>query len=182
MPNTNNDNNNNKNLFTDNDNDNDDDDDSVKAAQADIQMILNETRPKHFGHGVWSGVESIVGGGIGAIGIAVLTPVQGAAMGARHGGILGGAAGALGGTVVGVVQAASVAAGGEWFCGSCSSSMMMTTTFDCIALIFCFCFTDSRTHYTQNVILFACTVFSSSFSSRRRAGRFSGCSRSGQHP
>ena len=96
-----------------NDDNNDNDDESVKAAEAEIQMILNETRPKHFGHGVWSGVESIVGGGIGAIGIAVLTPVQRAAIGDRHGGILGGAAGALGGTVVGVVQAAGVAAGGE---------------------------------------------------------------------
>lgn len=97
-----------------NDDTNNDIDESVKAAEDEMNMILNETRPKHFGHGVWSGVESIVGGGIGAIGIAVLTPVQGAAIGARQAGILGGAVGVLGGTVVGVVHAANVAAGGEF--------------------------------------------------------------------
>jgi hypothetical protein len=41
-----------------NDDNNNNDDESVKAAEAEIQMILNETRPKHFGYGVWNGVES----------------------------------------------------------------------------------------------------------------------------
>ncbi|KAI2508257.1 hypothetical protein MHU86_6186 [Fragilaria crotonensis] len=99
-------------MANNDDTNNNDVDESVKAAEDEMNMILNETRPKHFGHGVWSGVESIVGGGIGAIGIAVLTPVQGAAIGARQAGILGGAVGVLGGTVVGVVHAANVAAGG----------------------------------------------------------------------
>jgi hypothetical protein len=85
---------------------------TAAAAMEEMTMILNETRPKHVGAGLWSGVQAIVGGGIGATGIAILTPVQGAVQGARDGGILGGTVGALEGTVAGVVGAVNAGAGG----------------------------------------------------------------------
>jgi hypothetical protein len=84
------------------------------AAIAEMQMILNETRPKHLGQGLVSGFGSILGGGVGAIGIAVLTPIQSAHEGGKKHGIVGGTLGAFGGVAKGVVGAVSVAAGGEF--------------------------------------------------------------------
>ena len=91
-------------------------DEDVIAAAVDeeMTMILNETRPKHLGEGLWSGVQAIVGGGIGATGIAILTPVHGAVRGARQSGLIGGTVGALEGTVVGVVGAVDAGAGGVY--------------------------------------------------------------------
>lgn len=93
-------------------------DEDVIAAAVDeeMTMILNETRPKHLGAGLWSGVQAIVGGGIGATGIAILTPIQGAVRGARESGIIGGTVGALEGTVVGAVGAVNAGAGGMYLC------------------------------------------------------------------
>ena len=84
------------------------------AAITEMQMILNETRPKHLGQGLVSGFGSILGGGVGAIGIAVLTPIQSAHEGGKKHGIVGGTLGAFGGVAKGVVGAVSVAAGGEF--------------------------------------------------------------------
>mmetsp|Transcript_31922 Transcript_31922/g.52673 ORF Transcript_31922/g.52673 Transcript_31922/m.52673 type:complete len:539 (+) Transcript_31922:152-1768(+) len=81
-------------------------------ALKEMETILNATRPKHFGQGLMTGAGSILGGGIGAVGIVVLTPVQGAKEGMRKSGLLGGAVGAVSGVVVGAVQAVNVAAGG----------------------------------------------------------------------
>jgi hypothetical protein len=87
------------------------------SAYHEMEQILNETRPKHLMEGIWTGAEEIVGGGIGAVGIALLGPVQGASIGASssYGKVLGGTIGAIGGTVVGLVQAANVAGGGKFF-------------------------------------------------------------------
>jgi hypothetical protein len=89
------------------------DEDAIAAAvEEEMTMILNETRPKHLGAGLWSGVQAIVGGGIGATGIAILTPVHGAVRGARESGLIGGTVGAVEGTVVGAVGAVNAGAGG----------------------------------------------------------------------
>jgi hypothetical protein len=85
------------------------------SASQEMEQILNATRPKHLMDGIWTGAEEIVGGGIGAVGIALLTPVHGATIGASspYGKVVGGTLGAIGGTVVGLVQAANVAGGGK---------------------------------------------------------------------
>lgn len=58
-----------------------------QAAKEQLQAILDSSRPKHLGHGVVSGVGNIVGGAVGAAGIAVLAPTLGLGVGAKHGGI-----------------------------------------------------------------------------------------------
>lgn len=58
-------------------------------------------------------VGNIVGGAVGAAGVAVLAPTVGLAQGAKHGGILGGIIGVTGGAVVGVVGAVGLAVGGK---------------------------------------------------------------------
>ena len=93
-----------------------DEDEIAAAVEEEMTMILNETRPKHLGAGLWSGVQAIVGGGIGATGIAILTPVHGAVRGARESGLIGGTVGAVEGTVVGAVGAVNAGAGGVFVC------------------------------------------------------------------
>jgi len=79
-----------------------------EAAQQ-LNDMLSQSAPKNLGQGLTSGVSNIVGGAVGAVGIAVLAPTAGLAMGASQGGILGGIVGLTGGAVVGVVGAAAVA-------------------------------------------------------------------------
>lgn len=83
-----------------------------EEAQEQINALLNQTRPKNLGEGLKSGVGNILGGALGAIGVAVVAPVAGGAMGLRGGGILGGVVGVAGGAVVGVVGAAAMVVGG----------------------------------------------------------------------
>lgn len=83
-----------------------------QAAQEQINALLNQTRPKNLGEGLKSGVGNILGGALGAVGVAVVAPVAGGAMGLRGGGLIGGVVGVAGGAVVGVVGAAALAIGG----------------------------------------------------------------------
>lgn len=92
--------------------------DEAKAVK-EMETILDENRPKHLGAGLLSGAGSILGGGIGAVGLLLLTPVHNAKEGMRNSGVLGGAMGAVGGVVEGAVGAVNVAAGGELFCHDC---------------------------------------------------------------
>lgn len=53
--------------------------------------------PKHLGYGIASGVSNIVSGAVGAVGIVVMAPVMGTAVGAKQAGIVGGTVGLVGG-------------------------------------------------------------------------------------
>jgi uncharacterized membrane protein len=90
-----------------------------QEALKELEAILDETRPKNLLTGILSGTGYIVGGGLGAVGIAVLGPVKGATDGALNSGVLGGVTGLLGGTVVGFMQAVNVAGGGESLLVAC---------------------------------------------------------------
>lgn len=81
-------------------------------AMKDLNTILDSSRPKGIGQGLGSGCSNILQGAVGAVGVAVLMPTLGLAMGAKQGGILGGVVGVTGGAVVGVVGAAALAIGG----------------------------------------------------------------------
>ena len=59
-------------------------------AQEQLESILSTSRPKNLGAGLATGVNNIVGGAVGAAGIAVLAPTMGLALGLRGGGLLGG--------------------------------------------------------------------------------------------
>lgn len=89
------------------------------AAKEQINLLLNQSRPKHLGYGVTSGVSNIVQGAVGGVGLAVMAPTVGLAQGAKQGGIVGGTVGLLGGAVVGVVGGAAVALSGEYLAKRC---------------------------------------------------------------
>ncbi|KAL9186699.1 hypothetical protein ACHAXT_005937 [Thalassiosira profunda] len=83
-----------------------------QAAKEQLQAILDTSRPKHLGYGLASGVSNIVAGAVGAVGIVILAPVLGTAVGAKQGGIVGGTVGLVGGAVVGAIGGAALAVGG----------------------------------------------------------------------
>jgi len=92
----------------------------LKKQQAEAAQQLSEmlgssggpNTPKNLGQGLTSGVSNIVGGAVGAVGIAVLAPTAGLAMGASQGGLFGAIVGLTGGAVVGVLGAAASVVGG----------------------------------------------------------------------
>ena len=61
------------------------------------QPSSHRISPKHLGYGLASGVSNIVAGAVGAVGIVILAPVMGTAVGAKQGGIVGGTVGLVGG-------------------------------------------------------------------------------------
>jgi hypothetical protein len=77
-----------------------------------LNAMLAQTRPKNFGQGLTSGVSNIVGGALGAVGVVIVAPILGGAVGLRGGGIIGGVVGVAGGAVVGAVGAVALAVGG----------------------------------------------------------------------
>jgi hypothetical protein len=81
-----------------------------------LNGILDQSRPKNFGQGLTSGVSNILGGALGAVGVVIVAPVLGGAMGMRGGGIVGGLVGVAGGVVVGAVGAVAMAVGGTTCC------------------------------------------------------------------
>ena len=83
-----------------------------QAAKEQLQTILDTSRPKHLGYGISSGVSNIVAGAVGAVGVAILAPVVGTAMGAKQAGVVGGTVGLVGGAIAGVVGGAAMAVGG----------------------------------------------------------------------
>lgn len=83
-----------------------------EAAKEQLQTILDQSRPKHLGYGITSGISNIVSGAVGAVGVVVLAPVMGAAVGGKQAGIVGGTVGLVGGAVAGVVGGVALAVGG----------------------------------------------------------------------
>lgn len=83
-----------------------------QQALDEIDVLLNQNRPKHLVEGVTSGLGYIVAGAVGAAGILVLSPKVGADAGREKSGALGAAVGGLLGGVIGAGSAVSVAAGG----------------------------------------------------------------------
>jgi hypothetical protein len=49
----------------------------MKQAEVDLERHINMSRPKGFGDGLSQGVGNIVGGCLGAVGMAVLAPTLG---------------------------------------------------------------------------------------------------------
>lgn len=92
------------------------DEEKKKKEQAEaleqLNGMLDQTRPKNFGQGLTSGVSNILGGALGAVGVVIVAPVLGGAVGLRGGGIVGGIVGVAGGAVVGAVGAVAMAVGG----------------------------------------------------------------------
>ena len=82
-----------------------------RAAKEKIDAALNRTRPKTLRQGVVKGVGNILGGALGATGIAVVTPFVSASAGSKKGGIIGGVFGFTGGLIAGAVGAVTVAVG-----------------------------------------------------------------------
>ena len=60
------------------------------AARAQLESLLDSSRPKYLGYGISSGVSNVVSGAVGGVGLVVLAPTVGTAVGAKHGGIVGG--------------------------------------------------------------------------------------------
>ncbi|KAL7556025.1 hypothetical protein ACA910_017353 [Epithemia clementina (nom. ined.)] len=83
-----------------------------KKAAEKLEGILDATRPKNFRQGLGSGLSNIVSGAVGGAGVAVLLPVMGFAVGARHAGILGGVFGLTAGAIGGALGAAALIVGG----------------------------------------------------------------------
>lgn len=86
-----------------------------EQAMESLNSILKSgkgTKPRNFRSGLGHGISNIVGGAVGAVGVAVLAPTVGVAQGAKNGGLLGGVIGGVGGAVVGVVGAVGLGVGG----------------------------------------------------------------------
>ncbi len=83
-----------------------------EQALKQLNALLDASRPKGLKEGLGSGLSNIVQGAVGAVGIAVLAPTLGLAVGATGGGILGGIVGLTGGAVVGLLGAGALAVGG----------------------------------------------------------------------
>jgi hypothetical protein len=83
-----------------------------EEAKKQLNQMFAQSRPKNFQDGLGTGVSTIVGGAVGAAGIAVLAPTAGLAMGLQKGGLIGGVVGVTGGALVGVLGGAAVAVSG----------------------------------------------------------------------
>jgi DnaJ-domain-containing protein 1 len=81
-------------------------------AKEKLESLLSMNRPKNLTQGVSKGVNNIVGGAIGGVGVAVLAPTLGLGVGLKQGGIIGGALGLVGGAVIGVLGGAGLIVGG----------------------------------------------------------------------
>jgi hypothetical protein len=83
-----------------------------QQAKAELDEIVSEARPKNLRQGLSRGVGNILGGCVGGVGVVVLAPVAGLAIGTKQAGLLGGIFGLVGGALVGVVGGAAVIVGG----------------------------------------------------------------------
>jgi len=83
-----------------------------KEAKEKLDALLSASRPKNLRDGVSHGVSNILGGAVGGVGIAVMAPTMGLAVGLQNGGIIGGALGVTGGAIVGAVGAVGLIVGG----------------------------------------------------------------------
>lgn len=83
-----------------------------EAAKAQVDAILDSSRPKNLSGGVKSGLSNVVAGAVGGVGVIVLAPTIGCAAGAKQAGIVGGTVGLVGGALVGTVGGAALMVGG----------------------------------------------------------------------
>ncbi|CAJ1953462.1 unnamed protein product [Cylindrotheca closterium] len=81
-------------------------------AKKELDELFKKSKPKNLADGLGQGVNNIVGGALGGVGIAVLAPTAGFAAGMKRGGILGGIAGGTGGVVVGAIGGVGMILGG----------------------------------------------------------------------
>lgn len=103
------------------------DDDAVKIDEASIQQynstkaelesLLNKTRPKNLSQGIRQGIDTFVVGSIGAVGTAVIVPTAMGSMGAERGGCCGAIFMSLTGCCVGCCGFVSLCAFSV--CGCC---------------------------------------------------------------
>jgi curved DNA-binding protein CbpA len=83
-----------------------------QEAGLELDNVLNSVRPKNLEEGVTKGVGNVLSGAIGGVGVLVLGPTAGLAMGCQSGGIVGGLIGLIGGTVVGALGSVAMIVGG----------------------------------------------------------------------
>jgi hypothetical protein len=83
-----------------------------EEAKEQLERILSSSRPKNARQGFVNGVNNVLAGAIGGVGVAVLAPTVGLASGLKQGGLLGGIVGLTGGAVLGVVGAAAMTIAG----------------------------------------------------------------------
>lgn len=60
-----------------------------QEAQAKLEALLKQSKPKNLREGVGSGVNNILAGALGGAGVAVLAPTMGFAVGLQNGGLIG---------------------------------------------------------------------------------------------
>lgn len=83
-----------------------------EEAKEQLERILSSSRPKNAREGFANGVNNVLAGAVGGVGIAVLAPTVGFSSGLKQGGLLGGVMGMTGGAVIGVVGAVAMTIGG----------------------------------------------------------------------
>eukprot|EP00980_Cylindrotheca_fusiformis_P022951 scaffold9948_cov129-Cylindrotheca_fusiformis.AAC.19 len=83
-----------------------------EEAKKKLDELFSKSKPKNLADGLGQGVNNIVGGALGGVGIAVLAPTAGLANGYKKGGVLGGIVGVTGGVVVGALGGAGMIIGG----------------------------------------------------------------------
>jgi hypothetical protein len=83
-----------------------------QQAQEELDQLLKSTKPKNFREGARRGLNNVVAGALGGVGVAVLAPTVGAGMGYEKAGVVGGVVGLMGGAVVGAVGAVGLLTGG----------------------------------------------------------------------
>jgi DnaJ-domain-containing protein 1 len=83
-----------------------------EEARKELDELFKKSKPKNLADGLGQGVNSIVGGALGGVGIAVLAPAAGFTEGMKRNGVLGGVAGATGGLVVGAIGGVGLILGG----------------------------------------------------------------------
>lgn len=83
-----------------------------EAKEHITSMLKMNKKPKNLQQGLMTGVNNIIAGAVGGLGVAVIAPTMGCAAGAKQGGIVGGTVGLVGGAAVGVVGAAGLIVGG----------------------------------------------------------------------
>lgn len=86
-------------------------------AKAEIEALLNKTRPKNLSEGIRQGIDTFVVGSIGALGTAVIVPTAMGTLGAERGGCCGAICMSLVGCGVGCCGALSLCAFS--LCGCC---------------------------------------------------------------
>ena len=83
-----------------------------EEARKALEQAFQNSAPRNAREGLGNGINNIVGGALGGVGIVVLAPTAGLALGLKNGGLFGGAIGVTGGLVVGVLGGVGLILGG----------------------------------------------------------------------